>query len=144
MSIWGSFRRLMVLVGLLAFSLAGTVAAEERACHALHIPAPVIGPAEGRATLCVRPTQCRDDELAQLFTASQCKDKGARCARGDDLCSLDKLCLPGAAEDSDVVTRVVAYDRNEPCKAPAGTFPCTFKWKIPAKAALRCACGCRD
>jgi hypothetical protein len=114
----------------------------QRECSSIEVTSPVKGPAEDTSTLCVTATQCREDVMAGLIAQSLCKKSGNPCEPGDKSCAINQLCRIKAADDSGVIVTSVSWNRDKPCKEPAGTNECTAKWKINAGSSLHCECGC--
>ena len=111
-------------------------------CDSIQVKTQVFGPSEGSTTLCVKPTECREDIMTGLVATELCKKTDNGCGQGDKSCGLNQLCKVQGASDPGLIVTEVTWDRNSPCERPVGTSKCTAKWKVPAGSGLHCACGC--
>jgi hypothetical protein len=109
-------------------------------CSSIQVNSGIVGPVENTTTLCVLPTQCREDAMGGLVAKGLCSGVANNCSQGDKSCAINQLCKVTAKDD--VIVTKVTYDRDSPCEQPPGTFKCTAKWKIPAGSGLHCACAC--
>ena len=113
------------------------------ACSSISIPS--IGPGSGESSLCVLPSECREDTMTQKLDATFCNDKsGGSCPTGNSACS--NSCV-GVVLNSglQVTPGSCTWDRNSECKTASGVAGsnCMCKWTIPAGSALTCGCGCK-
>ena len=92
----------------------------------------------GAVTICVLPTECREDTMAKRVSELLCQDSTGQCNRS---CSNGK-CV-GVVNDSGLVVTAVTWDREQTCDSPIGTSKCTAKWVIPAGKTLQCGCACK-
>jgi len=96
----------------------------------------------GTTTLCVTPTQCREDEMAKLVSDSFCAEKTDETGR---VCNRDCAsghCV-GVTTNSALIVTSVSWDREKKCASPTGTNECTAKWEIPAGKTVECGCDCK-
>jgi hypothetical protein len=113
----------------------------KNACDAITIPA--IGPGMGSQTLCVLPSECREDTMAVMIDGAFCADKsGGTCPAGNAACS--NACT-GQVVASGLKATACSWDRNSECKTTSGAAggKCSCTWTIPAGGSLQCGCGCR-
>lgn len=114
------------------------------ACTSISIPA-INGPGSGTQTLCVLPSECREDAMTTKINNTFCGDKsGASCPQGNAACS--SSCVGVVIQSGLQVTPgSCKWDRNSECKTASGDTGsnCTCDWTIPAGSALRCGCGCK-
>jgi len=126
----------MMIAAILLGSCNGTI------CNTIPVKTQVFGPTVGSTTLCVAPSECREDTMTTLVATEQCRQTDNDCAKGDKSCPLSQLCKAQGASDPGLIVTEVTWDRNSPCEKPAGTSKCTAKWKVPAGSGLHCVCDC--
>src|SRR5208337_5517238 len=131
-------RFIFVLSMMIAAILLGSC--NGRMCNSIKVETQVFGPTEGSATLCVLPSECREDTMTTLVATELCGETDNECGKGDEACSLNQLCKVQGASDPGLIVTDVTWDRNSPCAKPVGTSKCTAKWKVPKGSGLRCVC----
>ena|SRR5271165_2195247 len=107
------------------------------------IVVPPIPPSSGSQTLCVLPSECREDTMGASIATTFCNDKsGGWCGPGNLSCSGK---CGGTVGSSGLVASACTWDRNSECLAPGGGKGgnCTCAWSIPAGSSLSCGCACQ-
>jgi hypothetical protein len=130
-----------LLFCLVAASFVDMCRTPADACAAISIPA-VPGPASGSLTLCVLPSDCREDTMTGKIDAAYCADKSAAsCPAGSPACP--SRCV-GVVQSSGLKATVCTWDRDSECTTPEGEKGghCACAWTVPAGSAIACGCGC--
>lgn len=135
---------LIALTGLALVACPPKPAPNKNACESISIPS-INGPGSGTQTLCVLPSECREDTMTTLIDSTFCNDKSlAQCPAGNSACS--NSCV-GVVNNSglQVTPNSCTWDRNSECKTASGAAGsnCTCNWTIPAGSSLSCGCGCK-
>lgn len=111
-------------------------------CDTIMVKTQVFGPTVGSTTLCVQPSECREDTMTTLVATDKCGLTDNDCGKGDEACGANQLCEVKGASDPGLIVTDVTWDRNSPCEKPKGTSKCTAKWKVPVGSSLHCVCSC--
>ena len=136
-------RTSIVLVLLCAVSLLACPPTQvgKNACEGISMPA--IPPGTGSLTMCVLPSECREDTMTTYMDSSICSDKSkASCPAGAAACS--NACV-GTVVSSGLKASNCSWDRNSECLTSSGDKggKCTCDWTVPAGSSIQCGCGCK-
>jgi hypothetical protein len=102
----------------------------------------VPAPGTGTTSLCVAPTDCREDNMAEIFSSKQCALQQDKCTAGS--CQpANQLCRAGLKETG-IVMKSCKWDRDGKTCDEHGNHYCTCDWELPKGKSIECGCACKS